>query len=185
MHSERDMLIKKVFPDIRARLLPYRIRLIDIDLRWGITREEAENEKTIDFCLESINNCRPLFLGILGERYGWIPEPYPAPILKRFPELERDGQTSITALEIIHGVLSEQRDNAVFFFRDPQFEASVPEGFAPVVKAESPMHAGKQKQLKDSSFLLRSLTHLIHFLPVITKNMEIVPHFMQLKDLMP
>jgi tetratricopeptide (TPR) repeat protein/Cdc6-like AAA superfamily ATPase len=149
MHSERDILIKKVFPELRARLLPYRIRLIDIDLRWGITREEAENEKTIDFCLNSINDCRPLFLGILGERYGWIPAPYPESIRQRFPELVKESQTSITALEIIHGVLSEEEKNAIFFFRDPLFEASVPEDFKPIVRAESPEHDQKQKKLKD------------------------------------
>ena len=42
MASERDVLVKKVFPELRERLLPYRIKLVDIDLRWGITEEQAE-----------------------------------------------------------------------------------------------------------------------------------------------
>ena len=33
MHAERDWLVKRVFPGLRERLVPYRINLIDIDLR--------------------------------------------------------------------------------------------------------------------------------------------------------
>jgi len=42
---------------------------VDIDLRWGITNEQAENDKVLDLCLEQIDECRPFFIGILGERY--------------------------------------------------------------------------------------------------------------------
>jgi hypothetical protein len=45
MHAERDHLVKVVFPELRERLLPHRIELIDIDLRWGITEEEAQNDR--------------------------------------------------------------------------------------------------------------------------------------------
>ena len=73
MEAERDYLVKRVFPQLRERLLPYRIHLIDIDLRWGITPEEAENDRVLDLCLQQIDDCRPFFVGILGERYGWVP----------------------------------------------------------------------------------------------------------------
>ena len=38
MQAERDYLVKFVFPKLREQLEPYRFHLIDIDLRWGITR---------------------------------------------------------------------------------------------------------------------------------------------------
>jgi telomerase protein component 1 len=41
MHAERDWLVKRVFPELRQRLEKHRVHLIDIDLRWGITREQA------------------------------------------------------------------------------------------------------------------------------------------------
>jgi hypothetical protein len=66
MDAERDILVKRVFPRLRERLLPYRIHLFDIDLRWGITPEEAENDRVLDLCLEQIDVCRPFFVGILG-----------------------------------------------------------------------------------------------------------------------
>src|SRR3954470_11727679 len=65
MQAERDHLVKVVFPRLRERLAPYRIELLDIDLRWGITREQAENDKALDVCLHWIDECRPFFIGLL------------------------------------------------------------------------------------------------------------------------
>src|SRR2546426_214737 len=72
MHAERDHLAKVVFPALRERLEQYRVYLIDIDLRWGVTREQAENDQVLDLCLQQMDECRPFFLGILGERYGCV-----------------------------------------------------------------------------------------------------------------
>ena len=77
MHAERDHLVKVVFPALRERLLPYRIDLVDIDLRWGVTADQADNDQALDLCLQQIDECQPLFVGILGERYGWVPERIP------------------------------------------------------------------------------------------------------------
>jgi hypothetical protein len=176
MHSERDVLVKKVFPQLREKLLPYRIKIIDIDLRWGITEEQAENDKTIEFCLNSIEGCRPFFLGILGERYGWIPEINHEKLNDKFPNLKISNRTSITAMEIFHGVLSQNledkhtrnsgnsfnnllsgfakpelfRHNALFFFRDSEFENSMPEVLIDIVQSESPEHLDKLNQLKEN-----------------------------------
>lgn len=73
MHAERDHLIKVVFPRLRADLEKDRVHLTDIDLRWGVTREQAENDQVLGLCLQLIDRCRPFFVGILGERYGWLP----------------------------------------------------------------------------------------------------------------
>jgi telomerase protein component 1 len=44
MHAERDHLINVVFPALRERLVPHRVHLVDVDLLWGVTREQAEND---------------------------------------------------------------------------------------------------------------------------------------------
>ena len=41
MHAERDYLIKRVFPAVRAFCGEHRLNLLDVDLRWGITEEDA------------------------------------------------------------------------------------------------------------------------------------------------
>jgi len=76
MHAERDYLVKVVFPALREKLEKYRIHLVDIDLRWGITEEEAQQDRVLDLCLQQIDDCRPFFVGILGERYGWVPKTF-------------------------------------------------------------------------------------------------------------
>src|SRR5437660_8707685 len=73
MHAERDHLVKVVFPALRERLAPYRVHLVDVDLRWGVTREQAENDQVTDLCLRLADECE-VFLGLLGERYGWAPD---------------------------------------------------------------------------------------------------------------
>ena len=44
MHAERDLLVKRVFPSLREKLAKYRIHLVDIDLRWGVTKEQADDD---------------------------------------------------------------------------------------------------------------------------------------------
>jgi len=121
MHAERDHLVKVTFPALRERLKDYRIYLDDIDLRWGVTREQAENEQVLDLCLQQIDECWPFFIGILGERYGWVPTRYPADALKKFGWIQHHTGKSVTELEILHGVLEnhQMRGRAVFYFRDP------------------------------------------------------------------
>src|SRR5712671_6427948 len=117
MHAERDHLVKVVFPALRDRLEAHRVHLIDIDLRWGVTREQAENDQVLDLCLRQIDDCRPFFIGILGERYGWV---------------QHHTGKSVTELEILHGVLNdaEMRGRAFFYFRDPAAVVGIPESLS-------------------------------------------------------
>ena len=54
MHAERDHLIKVTFPALRERLLPHRVELYDIDLRWGITEDEAVTRHAEEYALRRI-----------------------------------------------------------------------------------------------------------------------------------
>ena len=129
MHAERDHLIKVVFPALRERLEKHRIYLDDIDLRWGVTREQAENDRVLDLCLQQIDECRPFFIGILGERYGWVPEQFPVQTLSQHGWVQHHSGKSVTDLEMIHGVLSKPQmsPRAFFYFRDPAALAGMPE----------------------------------------------------------
>ena len=101
MHAERDHLVKVVFPELRERLEKHRIHLIDVDLRWGVTKEQAEDDRALDLCLGLIDDCRPFFVGILGERYGWVPEAFLEDALSRYGWIQYHTGKSITALEIV------------------------------------------------------------------------------------
>ena len=58
MHSERDYLVRFVFPELRERCAKRHLHLVDVDLRWGVTEEEAEQGKVLEVCLDEIERCR-------------------------------------------------------------------------------------------------------------------------------
>ncbi|MFI5458011.1 MAG: DUF4062 domain-containing protein [Isosphaerales bacterium] len=130
MHAERDHLVKVVFPELRERLLPHRIELIDIDLRWGITEEESRKDRVLDLCLELIDDCRPFFLGILGERYGWVPKTLSDAVKEKYGWVQHETGKSVTELEMLFGVLlidPRMKGRSFFYFRDPKALDDVPE----------------------------------------------------------
>jgi tetratricopeptide (TPR) repeat protein len=130
MHDERDILIKKIFPQLRKLCEERAVTWTEVDLRWGITREESDEGKVLPLCLEEIHRCRPYFVGLLGERYGRLPKSISADLLESQPWLKEHLEHSVTELEIIHGVFHEEQmhKHAYFYFRDPKYLESVPEG---------------------------------------------------------
>jgi nephrocystin-3 len=148
--EERDLLVRRVFPSLRARLKDRFVDLVDIDLRWGITVEQAERGEVLPICLAEIDRARPYFVGMLGERYGWIPprDAYELTLLERQKWLEdHRGGCSVTELEILHGVLNnpDMAGRAFFYFRDPAYSATKGGDYV----AASAEDARRQRALKD------------------------------------
>jgi tetratricopeptide (TPR) repeat protein len=104
MHAERDHLIKVTFPRVRQWCAQRRLFFVDIDLRWGVTRQEANEGKAIEICLKEIDGARPFFLCFLGERYGWVPDELPPEELYGFRGKQAETHLSITHLEILHAI---------------------------------------------------------------------------------
>ena len=71
MQAERDELVLKIFPQLRRLCEERGVTWGEIDLRWGITEEQSQRGEVLSICLEEIRRCRPYFIGLLGERYGW------------------------------------------------------------------------------------------------------------------
>lgn len=82
MHAERDVLNRVVFPELRKRCQQRGAEFIGVDLRWGVTEEEAQGAGALAVCLDEIERCRPFFVCLMGDRFGWVPPPeeVPAPI---------------------------------------------------------------------------------------------------------
>ena len=128
--EERDLLVRKVFPELRRRCKERFVELLEVDLRWGITAQQAESGQVLPICLSEIDKCRPFFIGLLGERYGWIPlkHEYDKDLLEVQPWLnEHQGGKSVTELEILHGVLNNpaMAGRALFYFRDRSWSESL------------------------------------------------------------
>jgi hypothetical protein len=141
MHAERDYLVKKVFPQLSEWCEAHKLRLIDIDLRWGVSEADAtQNKKVVQVCLDRIDECRPFFLCFLGQRRGWVPSGSDVnqETVMRFPVLKKKeylGESSVTEMEILHAFIDPLHngsfvdvngvshdgsavDHAFFFLRD-------------------------------------------------------------------
>ena len=147
--EERDLLVRKVFPELRRKCRERQVELVDVDLRWGITEKEAQQGKVLPICLAEIDRSRPYFMGFIGERYGWVPDQhqYDLSLILEQPWLKKhQGGKSVTELEILHGVLNnpKMRDRAFFYFRDPKWAKarSKKEGGEAYISAD---HAEKKK----------------------------------------
>lgn len=74
MNAERDYIVRFVFPAIKEYCDSRFLDFTPVDLRWGIPEEYSRNGLVLSTCLEEVDNCRPFFIGILGSRYGWMPD---------------------------------------------------------------------------------------------------------------
>jgi tetratricopeptide (TPR) repeat protein len=137
MQDERGYLVTKVFPALRRHCEEREVSIFELDLRWGISEEEAKQGKVFDICLKEVLKTRPFFIGLLGERYGWVPSEGERKamaentnIFSDYPWItaELDEGTSITEIEIQEGVLrAKEPINAYFYLRSPKMET--PDGF--------------------------------------------------------
>jgi hypothetical protein len=106
MQDERRTLQSDVFPIVRRFLWDRGITFVDVDLRWGVTQEEAEHGEVLDICLREIDRCRPWVLGLLGARHGWV-DPGARDRLTadpRFSRLVGYADVSVTELELRHAI---------------------------------------------------------------------------------
>lgn len=53
--AERDVLVKRVIPSINRKMAARYIRMVPVDLRWGVLSEESKDCKTIQkTCLNQV-----------------------------------------------------------------------------------------------------------------------------------
>jgi tetratricopeptide (TPR) repeat protein len=128
MQRERDELVKFVFPKLRKLCERRGVGWGYVDLRWGITEEQTAEGSVLPICMDEIKRCRPYFIGVLGERYGWVPDDIPRGLAEREPWLAAYSGRSVTELEMLHGVLNDpgMAEHAFFYFRDPGYLKKLP-----------------------------------------------------------
>eukprot|EP00276_Gloeochaete_wittrockiana_P009833 CAMPEP_0184652704 /NCGR_PEP_ID=MMETSP0308-20130426/10405_1 /TAXON_ID=38269 /ORGANISM="Gloeochaete witrockiana, Strain SAG 46.84" /LENGTH=2826 /DNA_ID=CAMNT_0027087733 /DNA_START=120 /DNA_END=8601 /DNA_ORIENTATION=+ len=128
MHGERDHLTRVVFPELNERCRKYKVRVIPVDLRWGLRAEDTSESGigALELCLTEVDRCRGWMIVLGGERYGWVPERYKIsadPKWNWVRELGDKPTRSITAMEVYHGVLNQPDTpvHAFVYVRDPSF----------------------------------------------------------------
>lgn len=168
MQFERDAIHNKITPRLNDTARKYGQAVSFCDLRWGINTgnltEEQSSQKVLTVCLSEIERCRPYFIVILGERYGFIPnsEMISDATKKKNFKLD-DEECSITALEIEFGALSnaDQMQRTFFYFREIVGD-NVPE----IYKAEDLYHAEKLKKLKQKGTTNKNLLPVLKILSI-------------------
>ena len=178
MMEERNMLMTHAWPELRRYCRERQVELVEVDLRWGIAEEQSTRKETLKLCLDEIRACRPYFISLIGERYGWIPndDAFNADLKEEQPWLKTLQGKSVTELEILHGVLNnaEMADHSFFYFRDPKYAESISEENRSDFLSENPSSAGKQTALKN---LIRTTCKL--------KNIPLVETYPNPQSLIP
>lgn len=130
MQNERDAFHRVILPQLNQTFAKYGEVFQICDLRWGIdtTNESEENStvKILKVCFSSIKRAIPLFIVLLGDRYGWIPPKDTNKALEPFG-LQYHEQ-SVTEMEIEYQSIINSNSNyhALYFFRNsiPQEQMS-------------------------------------------------------------
>ncbi|KAM4808050.1 telomerase protein component 1-like [Rhinophrynus dorsalis] len=129
-HSERELLIKQVFPELREWCEAHSLCLVECDLRWGIP-QDTPSHKILTTCLGELDRCqqdtygKALMVILLGERVGWVPNisQVPQEVIEQYHWVTG---MSVTGMEILHGAYRNCNPNAAFCLRDPSFLGQLP-----------------------------------------------------------
>jgi telomerase protein component 1 len=146
MHGERDYLTRAVFPELQERCNRLRVHVHPVDLRWGVT----EDDVAVEVCLGEVESCAPFFVGVVGSRWGFVPD-INADSLAKWPWI-RDlrPKPSVTCLEIHAGALNKLHNTrSVIALRDNGFMPDVPPGYRSDFASETPAAAQELEILKD------------------------------------
>jgi nephrocystin-3 len=140
LQEEREHLVKKIFPEVRARCEECGVTFTEVDPRWDVTEEVATSGQLIRACLEEIDRSRPYFIGITGDRYGFVPKASDLAVdpelIQKFPWIPdaiAEG-ASLMDLEFRHGALNHKAEDtsaarAFFYVRQRLWDrdSSAPE----------------------------------------------------------
>ena len=108
MHGERDSLTRNVFTALNQLCRSRRVRVLPVDLRWGLTAEDTSDSGlgALEHCFIEIDDSRPFFVTLCGERYGWQPPSYRVSDRPEFEWVNTFPKGhSITAMEVFYGFL--------------------------------------------------------------------------------
>ncbi|EGD78860.1 hypothetical protein PTSG_01838 [Salpingoeca rosetta] len=160
LEEERAFFVERYLPSLRTLCENKGVALSLVDLRWGITEEQAAQFETLRICLQEIDRC-DIFVGCYGARYGtrhsssnssthWVGCSVDR-AMPQYPWLDKHRDKGITELEFRHGVLNDPCARpSLFLFRDPAYDAAKAELYA-----HDPAHKAKYINTHEDSAQLR------------------------------
>lgn len=133
---------------LNEELADRAVDVVFVDLRWGIVAEgtsggrhpqEEREAAVLDRCLAVVDECAPWFVGLLGEREGWVP---PAGLLRQVAEdggVDLGGARSVTQLECRAALGRDEEKGPLLYV----FGSEVPSSTAAIVE-EAERRAGAE-----------------------------------------
>eukprot|EP01038_Epipyxis_sp_PR26KG_P004574 gene4574-6447_t len=150
--AEREILIKYVFPRLRIFCEERKILLTECDLRWGVPAKSS-CETILRTCLDEIERCKelninPFFINMLGDRYGWVPQPddVPQSVAQEYNWIPG---VSVTHMEILTAAYRTLNPNALFLIRASDYLSQIPSEFMPMYLEANPVSTKALKKLKE------------------------------------
>ena len=128
MHGEREVIHAKVIPDLNTALKKLNIKVVCVDLRFGLVRENHfdHGKGAIMESLMAVESCPAFFISLIGDNYGWQPRNAKVPLnlhsnFEWLKDYRKD--VSINVLEAYQGFLKHPfRPAHVFCYnRDNSF----------------------------------------------------------------
>ena len=139
MGEERDYILGRLAKRVKKWGDNHCLDIVFIDMRWGITKEESTDGRTIPLCLKAVEDSVPFVISLVGERRGTVTDrgaikgslkvllDNPGIIdEKNYSKEMRDsldllrnklGVDSITELEVQKALLGKYKDNITFLIK--------------------------------------------------------------------
>eukprot|EP00697_Spironema_sp_BW2_P013175 gnl/Spiro4/3142_TR1527_c0_g1_i1.p1 gnl/Spiro4/3142_TR1527_c0_g1~~gnl/Spiro4/3142_TR1527_c0_g1_i1.p1 ORF type:complete len:312 (-),score=72.44 gnl/Spiro4/3142_TR1527_c0_g1_i1:62-928(-) len=158
MQLDRDVIMKRVLPQLNDFCALRGVTLTYADLRWGLTEEMTAHGDCVKLCLDEISRSQ-VFVGHLGARYGWIPDLQQASQVSQatvaaYPWIAGMHGISVTEMEIEYGLFQGPKSRpALFYFRNHAWRGppDLDEAQRAIFDSESPRHAAMQASLIERS----------------------------------
>lgn len=133
MDVERDALRNIVLPRLNEHFAPHKRNIQIIDLRHSVetdSRQTADERERCVFniCMDEILSCKPYFIGLIGHRYGWIPDMNRVGAREQLNDILPDDfplapdEISVTVYEFLNGLFNRHFANnrAIVFIRNKE-----------------------------------------------------------------
>ena len=164
MNAERNKLTDDSFKKIKGMCDERGVEFFQIDLRWGIPPGASKQGRVLETCMQEIDDARPFFIGIIGNRYGWQPTEQDLgerleSLLNRWDWMDEalHAGMSITEMEMQYAVLRKHSNdmNAAFYIRSDKMQVSAEFCELPGSEAERKLQMLKNKIRNQQDYPVR------------------------------
>ena len=111
MMMEREYLLKRIFPQLHRWCIERHIEMTEVDLRWGITEEEAKEGKVIEYLVEFFGEFK-FYKAVLNNKVDSLNETYTEYISQTL--IEDNFKSLVSDFDKIYEAYLKNKDKVFF-----------------------------------------------------------------------